>query len=479
MQPQPDVEAIHLIPSAANPDLAAVLLQGEGGLQPVCIARGFPNSHFGRVRFQDRQGQLVAPYPTARRFHLPVQVRDGDCLRVNFGPFGPPRPEPVHSWAHRCSASLGIWIALSFGSPRISGLLLCIWVHSISAVQQADLVREPTGRPIYGLHRFPWRTAASQRTASDICDRDDCRYTLLCPWTGPHGVHTAPASARLEDVWHRYRQGTPGWPDQQYYPVWPGPRHDRLTIVPWPPSPHIVCIVIRHGNDVRSQVLPATLTYDNLCRAIHYQTTWYPHEVRLPPPLFLQHIQAPRDELVLRTGDVLDILQGRAERYVASCRDQALARDYNMWTQGIKFLSHILLRLWSPQWGRPIITWLHPGSEWLPEQLTFSGSFRDSSFPGRWIPFPWGPSRVIQLVAASEDLRSVSVLVEQHSGTFAEYFARDLAINEIAEELHTLPSVLSVVGLSGQDPTAPLRLRNGDILHDADALCATLIWMAG
>ena len=88
VQPQPDAAAIHLIPSAASPDLAAVVLQGDSGLQPTCIPRGFPNSDLGRVHLPGRRGQIQAPYPTARRFRLPVQVRDGDCLRVNTGPFG-------------------------------------------------------------------------------------------------------------------------------------------------------------------------------------------------------------------------------------------------------------------------------------------------------------------------------------------------------------------------------------------------------
>ena len=92
VQPQPDSHAIHLIPTAANPELASVLLRGETGLQPTCIRRGFPSNNLGRVSYQGRRGQLVAPYPTARHFRLPVQVRDGDCLRVNTGPFGPPRP---------------------------------------------------------------------------------------------------------------------------------------------------------------------------------------------------------------------------------------------------------------------------------------------------------------------------------------------------------------------------------------------------
>ena len=156
-------------------------------------------------------------------------------------------------------------------------------------MQNAAREAEPVGRPIYGLHRYPWRDPPGARTSEPFCDRPQSRFTLLCPWTGPHGVHTSYSRTPLTDIWERYSRDTPGWQDQQFYPVWPGPRHDRLSIVPWPPSPHIVCVVIRHGMDARAQILPAHITYDNLCRAIRFQTQWDPGEVRLPPALVCQY----------------------------------------------------------------------------------------------------------------------------------------------------------------------------------------------
>ena len=172
-----------------------------------------------------------------------------------------------------------------------------------------------------------------------------------------------------------------------------------------------------------------------------------------------------RPPLVLRTGDVLEVLQSRAERYTAPHNDQALIRDYALWTQGLRFQIHLFLRLWSPAWNRPIITWLPPDTEWLPACLTFSGSF-SSSFPGRWVPIPWGPSRVIQLMQASEDENQVHVLVEHHAGTYATEFAHTLSLQELAEELHTVPGSMSIVGVDCPTIRTPVRLRNGDILHD-------------
>ena len=453
VQPQPDEHAIHLIPSAANPDLAAVLLQSGTAVQPACISRGYPSRSLGRIRFQGQSGQLVAPYPTSRHFRLPVQVRDGDCLRVNLGPFGPPPPTPMRSGGIRPTINVALlWLLFS---RRSLGLSLLAWLLLPRQAMQDDATgREPIGKPVYGLHRFPWREPPHGRTAAAFCDRPTCRYTLLCPWTGPHGVHTASSSTPLSEIWHRYHQGTPGWPAQQYYPVWPGPRHDRLTIVPLPPTTAMACVVLRYGQEARSQLLPAVMTYDNICRAICYQSPWDPGEVRLPPALFQQYHFSMRRPITLRTGDVLEVLNSRADRYTAPQADQALIRDYVPWTQGIRFLGHVLLRLWSPEWNRPIVTWLHPGTEWLPSQLTFTGSFS-------------GPSRVIQLIAASLRDCAVNVLVEHHTGSYATSFDHTISIQELADELHTLPQAINVVGCMHPAGDEPLRLRDGDIIHDS------------
>ena len=66
----------------------------------------------------------------------------------------------------------------------------------------------------------------------------------------------------------------------------------------------------------------------------------------------------------------------------------------------------------------------------------------------------------------SAEPQCVNVLVEHQAGTYATTFVRDISVREIAEELHTMPDALTVVGLDSFDHDRPLRLRNGDILHD-------------
>ena len=468
VQPQPDAQAIHLIPSAADESLATVLLQGQGVTQPVCLARSLHRGQSRSVQHNGRAGRVVAPYADRRHPSRTLHLRDGDCLQVNHGPFGPPAPTPVHSSAYsrRIHAFAAIGVALRpRGAVWIVSLLAFHYFRIGLPMQRAGQA-EPIGKPIYQLSSFPWRLPEEQRDAQLFCDRRQCRYTLVCPWTGTHGVHTADSRLPLTDIWRRYSANTPGWPHQRYYPIWPGPRHHIISLLPWPPSPHTVCIAVRQAMNIRALVLPASISFDNLCRAIQCQTAWDIGEVRLPPAVFAAYSRATQAQVELRTGDVLEILGSRADRYVARLDDQALIHSCAMWTQGIRFLRTFLLRLWNPDWPRPIITWLHPDTEWLPESLTFSGHFAET-YPGRWVPIPWSPSRVLQFMRVSDTSTRAHILFEDHAETRAIALISPISPAELAEELHTETRALQVVGADCSSPHQSYFLRDGDILHDS------------
>ena len=122
VQPQPNDQAVHLIPSAARPDLTSILLIAEGEAHPMCIPRAFPGRSSRTFHFGDREGRVVAPYPCRRQADGPIQLRDGECLPVNFGPFGPPPPQPAHDSA----SGRSIWglAGMVLLLPRRSGLAL-------------------------------------------------------------------------------------------------------------------------------------------------------------------------------------------------------------------------------------------------------------------------------------------------------------------------------------------------------------------
>ncbi|CAE7210150.1 unnamed protein product [Symbiodinium sp. CCMP2592] len=103
VQPQPDERAIHLIPAAADPSLVSVLLRTPDRLHPICLPRVLPVGPSRSITLAGRFGRLREPYPVRRLADRPVYLRDGDCLQLDQGPFGPPPPTPARSGAHSVS----------------------------------------------------------------------------------------------------------------------------------------------------------------------------------------------------------------------------------------------------------------------------------------------------------------------------------------------------------------------------------------
>ena len=127
VHPQPDADSVHLIPAAASPDLASVLLRTGNDLHPLCATRLGSGPPYRRIVLNGRHGRIREPYSIARGGEHPLALRDGDCLLVDTGPFGPPPPTPARSDAVRPGLSLPL-----LGAGWIAGLLACValaWVH--------------------------------------------------------------------------------------------------------------------------------------------------------------------------------------------------------------------------------------------------------------------------------------------------------------------------------------------------------------
>ena len=283
---------------------------------------------------------------------------------------------------------------------------------------------------------------------------------MLCPWTGQQGIYSADSRTPLEEVWSRYRLSLPGWPDQQYAPTWPGLRHDRLTVIPVPPTLDIACVVVRHSYHCRAILTPAQVSPELLTQLVAHLTPWQPQVIRYPPVLHL------------RSGDVLEVVEAPDRPQTIAFQHQDHLRGYAIWTQGVGVLCTMLIRLWDSDWPRPIVTWITPGVEWMPDLLTFSGSFHDS-YPGHWIPVAWGHSRVLQFVRASSSPHRVNVLVEHDDRTFVTTVAPDTNKESIATALQVHSDLVQVVGVT-QDIAGPIcRLRDGDIISARSSQSAT------
>ena len=459
IHPQPDHLAVHLMPSAANADLAAVVLQAEGALHPRCVQRTLPLGGTGAVTINGRAGRVQAPYST-RPGHGPVSLRDGDCLPVNFGPYGPPPPQPVHSAAHMPRSLSLFCLGLAFSGNWRSFLGASLLF--VAAMDHNPRLEDT--KPIYRISAFPWRLPLHERTAEGVCDRHRCRYTVLCPWTGPQGTYSAAPSTPVLEVWQHYRSILPGWPDQQFAPTWPGLRHDRITVIPVPPSPALACVVVRQSYHARAVLLHAQLTHDHLCRIIQHHTPWRPAEVFLPPAAQVASQNSEGAVVRLRTGDVIDILETPMQRHPIGVNNPDTLRGYAHWNLGVGLMCTTLIRLWDTTWVRPIITWLSPGAEWVPSQLSFSGDFQ-ASYPGKWVPIAWSPSRILQFMRVSESAEQANVLVEQADRTFAATVDAVSSGATLAHALQVPSESVTIIGAHIADPAHPCYLRNGDIIR--------------
>ncbi|CAE7887301.1 pol [Symbiodinium necroappetens] len=89
--------SVHLIPAAADSNLASVVLRSGSTLQALCLTRAWQGNPYRRIALHGRQGRLREPYSVSRGIGGTVTFRDGDCLHADMGPFGPPPPTPATS----------------------------------------------------------------------------------------------------------------------------------------------------------------------------------------------------------------------------------------------------------------------------------------------------------------------------------------------------------------------------------------------
>ena len=137
VQPQPDEHALHFIPAAADSSLASVVLRTDHGLHPICLPRILPTGPSRSLTVAGRWGRLREPYPLCRNQERPVHLRDGDCLLLDSGPFGPPPLEPVA--IERDLSSVGLRLrpavllfALVLGRSSFGRILLLVTAHHLA-----------------------------------------------------------------------------------------------------------------------------------------------------------------------------------------------------------------------------------------------------------------------------------------------------------------------------------------------------------
>ena len=380
VQPQPDASSVHLIPTAADERYVSVLFRNGQVLQPRCIERDFRHGPYTEVPFQDRTGRLRIPQAIRRNSPRVIRLRDGDCLHVDTGPFGPPPPQPARSQA----ASRGTYlIALgTVAAPRLTLLMSLLLLVQSSPSDNSGQLGGRVPRPLPATGAYPWRSLGGQGRLSQVSGRFPCRCALVCPWTGRHGAFQLDPFETLERVQARFNPLLP--PPRGLSPVWPSPRQDCLTCVPsLGCSSPLVCVFVIFEHLSKALIIPRRLTVADLRRVICYLTDWPVDAVRLPPALWARLGHNPQAMAHLRDGDVIDVSREGDPRGVI-LGDNALLKDHTLWTRAIQLRCPAAVRLWLPDVPNPVLTWLRSGDEWCPDRHTFPGRFAES-YPGRWM----------------------------------------------------------------------------------------------
>ena len=469
VQPQPNSDAIHLMPAAADEGLAAVLLRSGEALYPRCMTRRMPAADYHSITIQGRRGRLRVPYTTRHQPGTPFDLRDGDCIHADLGPWGPPPPTPAvlptpppsqgSCVRARLARVVLFGLLMRFGAfPFVSLPLIfgCAMVVPASEAEYYD------GAIHVGL--FPWRNTEGTGQVSAISAGHPFRCVIHCPWTGTQGSFVATSDTTVIQLERNFARATLA--GVGIVPVWPSPQHARLAVVPRLQSSALACVLLHYSGAVRAAVLPRPITYDDLLSSLRFCLDGDVNQVRLPPALHARRILTPSQPIHLRDGDLLDVLAERPRDAGHRVRTESFLRHSLLWTRDFEIRADITVRLWMPHVHQPILTWLTPGMRWDACDLTFSGGFRDR-YPGLWVPVVWSAGAGLHLVQASSHPGRVAVLHDSAAGVAGLSIVPSITTAEMAELLHTLPSQVTVPSTVMSSPDDPCRLRDGDVLWDA------------
>ena len=455
VQPQPDDAAIHLIPSARNHDLVAVLLRTASSVEPRCLARSLPVAQYHSITINGRAGRLRLPYQVRRGGTKLVHLRDGDCVHADVGPWGPPPPEPVHSATFRtCQPALPAFSLFWLLSGR-SGLFM-LGAH---AMLEAASIWE-----YLQIASFPWRRDPSQATLRQVGGPAPCRCLYLCPWTGRHSSVQSTTDTSIQQLQVTLRHRMVGPPSMQ--PIWPSLRQNCLAFVPRVIASELACVVGLRAGTVHPLVMPRCITPADLQLVCQHHLGRSVGPVRLPPALKARRLANPTEPLFLRDGDVLDVVDAAHPSVVASVQSELKLKDHVLWSRDFRVDSCVTVRLWFPHVRTPVLTWLQNGEHWDSDMLTFRPHFA-SRYDGRWVPVVWAPGRTPHLVQASGEANSVATLVDDRDGVQGVRFVSRITGLDLAEALHTSASAVNVLGLAQRPPNEQLHLRDGDVVWDS------------
>ncbi|CAE7792770.1 unnamed protein product [Symbiodinium sp. CCMP2592] len=295
------------------------------------------------------------------------------------------------------------------------------------------------------------------------------------------GVGTAAAATDTchTQAWAQFRNDDPGWA-ADYFPVWPGPAFNELSVVPVGHDPALVTIMLVWGGHHRATLTPRTMTVAWLTSFVARHINSEVGGLSLPHGLAVcEFFDVPPAAFRFRNGDVVYIHDPPADpdeplEFVEPWHLQdGLAAHHAPWAVGFQLMFPISVHLLRPE-KPPLLTSIPAGESWCPEAFSFSGDFRHQ-FPGFWTPVQWTSARALQLMAVNEVAAKVNVVAATPEGRLCRSVDRVASRDSLAAQLRFCPATVLVGGVPSYAMEQACELRNGDVIFGEFARgdCAT------
>ncbi|CAE7227983.1 unnamed protein product [Symbiodinium sp. CCMP2592] len=319
--------------------------------------------------------------------------------------------------------------------------------------------------------------AAGRRPSRQLPSHQDVQAATAETLGG--GTDDAATDTCHTQAWAQFRNDDPGWA-ADYFPVWPGPAFNELSVVPVGHDPALVTIMLVWGGHHRATLTPRTMTVAWLTSFVARHINSEVGGLSLPHGLAVcEYFDIPPAAFRFRNGDVVYIHDPPADpdeplEFVEPWHLQdGLAAHHAPWAVGFQLMFPISVHLLRPE-KPPLLTSIPAGESWCPEAFSFSGDFRHQ-FPGFWMPVQWTSARALQLMAVNEVAAKVNVVAATPEGRLCRSVDRVASRDSLAAQLRFCPATVQVGGVPSYAMEQACELRNGDVIFGefARGACAT------
>ena len=345
------------------------------------------------------------------------------------------------------------------------GFCICSWSTAMVApsLEQQTILPTPVGK-------YPWRVPYDIRAMHEAV-LPGTRAAPLSPFS-PHDEPCELTPDTLaDDIYVSLSSHEPVW-YHEVAPVWPALGIHRLTFVPVPPCPELVCVVVVSADWQLPVLIPKRADINWVLSHVRRHTPGAVVALRGPVGASARH-RSDSDAVDWRNGDVLLAIEWHAagrSLEVPTFLSLEHVRHSGLWMMDFQTACVVQLIIWRP--GRPPVTTDMPAdASWDATRQCFRGRF-ETKYPGAWAPVPWAYSNAVNLCQRSQDPTLCNVLVEVVS-----LVGQDYQLEPTCHTVHQASSRHSIAGAL-QLPTTDLRLigiaepsddfpalRDGDVIH--------------